>query len=350
MRMRCAFKFSGLILRSARAKRACVSKDGQGEQRRLLPSFETRALRARSSGRGRSGCAHEQGILIIALLLALAASPARAEYPEQPIRVIVPFVAGGFVDGFARIFTERLAGVLGKPVVVENKPGAGGKIGDDFVAAAPPDGYTLLIDDVTRPVLLTFGNPGAPAEDMLKTFALAGMLGTSPGVLTAAPALGVKDFAALVAKMRAEPGRHGYGSAGAGTPSHVVSAQLVRLLDLNVVHVPYRGGANAHRCRGRHRRLDGQHAQQLAAADRGRPAHAVVRDGAAPAAADAGRADPARARLSAIRRRGVLDVPDGAGCHAAAGARTAQRRRQPGAQGCGRHRAARCARALAAAG
>jgi tripartite-type tricarboxylate transporter receptor subunit TctC len=182
---------------------------------------------------------------LFAMLLAFAAAQARAEFPEQPVKVIVPFAPGGFVDGFARIFTDRLGAVLGKPVIVENKPGAGGKIGDDAVASAPPDGYTLLIDDVNRPVLATLANPGPPSDDMLHSFAFAGMLGYSPIVLTVAPDLGVKDFAGLIAKMRAEPGRHSFASAGVGTPSHVISAQLVRLFDLNVVHVPYRGGANA---------------------------------------------------------------------------------------------------------
>src|SRR4029077_12461782 len=135
--------------------------------------------------------------------------------------------------------------VRGKPVVVENKPGARGKIGDDAVASAPPDGYTLLIDDVNRPILATLANPGPPSDDMLKSFAFAGMFGYSPIVFTVAPALGVKDFAGLITKMRAEPGRHSFASAGVGTPSQVISAQLVRLFDLNVVHVPYRGGANA---------------------------------------------------------------------------------------------------------
>ncbi len=188
---------------------------------------------------------HRHILSAVFLLTLAASSPARADYPEQPIRVIVPFVAGGFVDGFARIFSDRLGARLGKPVVIENKPGAGGKIGDDFVAAALPDGYTLLIDDVARPVLAKVANPDARDENMLQTFAFAGMLGTSPGILTASPALGVKDFAGFIAKLRAEPGRHSFGSAGAGTASHVVSAQLVRMFGLNVVHVPYRGGANA---------------------------------------------------------------------------------------------------------
>ena len=164
----------------------------------------------------------------LAVLIALAATQARAEFPDQPIKVVVPFAPGGFVDDFARIFTDRLGAVLGQPVIVENKPGAGGKIGDDMVAAAPPDGYTLLIDDVNRPILATLANPGPPSDDILKTFAFAGMLGYSPIVLTVAPALGVKDFSGFIAKMRAEPGRHSFASAGVGTPSHVISAQLVR--------------------------------------------------------------------------------------------------------------------------
>jgi tripartite-type tricarboxylate transporter receptor subunit TctC len=140
---------------------------------------------------------------IIALLAALSGpAPARAEYPDQPIKAVVPFAAGGYVDGFARIFTDRLGALLGKAVIVENKPGAGGKIGDDYVASARPDGLTLLIDDVTRPALTTLTNPDVAPNEMLEAFALAGMLGYSPIILTAAPALGVKDFASLIAWSR----------------------------------------------------------------------------------------------------------------------------------------------------
>jgi tripartite-type tricarboxylate transporter receptor subunit TctC len=179
-----------------------------------------------------------------AMFAVLAVSAAlRAEYPDQPIKAVVPFAAGGYVDGFARIFTDRLGALLGKAVIVENKPGAGGKIGDDYVAASRPDGLTLLIDDVTRPVLSTLTNPDVAPNEMLENFALAGMLGSSPIILTAAATLGVKDFASLIAKVKAAPGKYSYGTPGPGTPSHVVSAQIVRLFRLDVVHVPYRGGA-----------------------------------------------------------------------------------------------------------
>jgi tripartite-type tricarboxylate transporter receptor subunit TctC len=186
-------------------------------------------------------------MLAAALLGTVLASPAaRADYPEQPIKIVVPYGAGGFVDSMARIFTDKLGSVLGKPVVVENRGGAGGKLGEDAVLGAAPDGYTLLISFVTRPTLAAATSPpGTPDTDMLKAFTVIAPLGTSPILMTASPSLGVKDFAGLIAKVKAEPGKYSYGSPGPGSESQIVSAQIVNRFGLEVVHVPYRGGAAA---------------------------------------------------------------------------------------------------------
>jgi tripartite-type tricarboxylate transporter receptor subunit TctC len=131
-------------------------------------------------------------------------------------------------------------------LIVENRPGAGGKIGEDFVANSKPDGYTLLIDIITRPTLMQAVNTGEPETiDIEKSFVPIGPIGSSPMILNASPSLGVKDFASFVQKLRTEPGKYTYASAGVGTPSHIVSAQLVRELGVKVVHAPYRGGAPA---------------------------------------------------------------------------------------------------------
>jgi tripartite-type tricarboxylate transporter receptor subunit TctC len=182
-----------------------------------------------------------------AMMLAIAgAHPAlAADYPDQPVKVVVPFPAGGFMDAVARIATERLARSLGRPLVVENRGGAGGKIGEEFTANSKPDGYTLLIGLVIRPTLMQAIGSGSPEIDMMKAFVPIGPIGSSPMILNVSPHLGVKDFPSFVKKIRSEKGKHNYASAGVATPSHIASSQLVRHFGLNAVHTPYRGGAPA---------------------------------------------------------------------------------------------------------
>ena len=185
------------------------------------------------------------GTLMLALLAG--ANPAlAADYPEHAVKVVVPFPAGGFIDAVARIATQRLSVGLGQPVIVENRAGAGGRIGEEYVANANPDGYTLLIDIITRPTLMQAVNEAEPETiDILKSFVPIGAIGSSPTVLDVSPGLDVRDFASFVRKIKSEPGTHSYASAGLGTPSYIVSAQLVREFGFNAVHTPYRGGAPA---------------------------------------------------------------------------------------------------------
>jgi tripartite-type tricarboxylate transporter receptor subunit TctC len=182
-----------------------------------------------------------------ALLLSMLASinPALAQYPDQPVKVVVPFAAGGFMDTVARVATERLARSLGRPLIIENRAGAGGRIAEEFVANSKPDGYTLLFGLVIRPTLMQALPTPEPDIDILKAFVPIGPIGSSPMLLNAAPALEVKDFASFVAKVRSDPGKYTYASAGVGTPGHVAAAQLARQLGLKAVHAPYRGGAPA---------------------------------------------------------------------------------------------------------
>ncbi len=189
------------------------------------------------------------GIVLIALIVMFATANAAlaADYPDRAVKVVVPFAAGGFMDVVGRIASERLSQSLGQPVVVENRGGAGGRIGEDFVTNSQPDGYTLLIDLVIRPTLTQMQPVSAGDQDIEieKAFVPIGPIGSSPMILNVSPSFGVKDFASFVKKIRSEPGKHSYASAGVGTPSQVVSAQLVRELGLNAVHVAYRGGAPA---------------------------------------------------------------------------------------------------------
>lgn len=181
----------------------------------------------------------------MALVFCMHATPTFAQYPDQPVKVVVPFPAGGFMDAVARITTERLMRSLGRPLVVENRGGAGGKIGEEFVANSKPDGHTLLIGLVIRPTLMQAVAPAASDIDMTKAFVPIGPIGASPMILNASLNLGVKDFSSFVKKVRSEAGKHTYASAGVGTPSHIASGQLVHQHDLKAVHAPYRGGAPA---------------------------------------------------------------------------------------------------------
>ena len=179
--------------------------------------------------------------LAIAFGCLLASAPALAQYPTQPIKLIVPFGAGGVVDTVARQFANHMAPDLGQSFVVENRLGAGGKIAEEFVARATPDGHTLLVNFVTRATLARILGGGESDLDVMKDFSYAGLLSSSAMVFTVPASLGVSDFKGLLARVKAEPGKHSYGTPGPATPAHVLSAALAARFGLDVSHVPYRG-------------------------------------------------------------------------------------------------------------
>ncbi len=179
----------------------------------------------------------------IATLLrpALAQSP----FPNQPIRLVVPFPPAGTTDVFARIFADRFGRALGTSVVIENKGGAGGLIGAGEVHRARPDGYTLIFQSPTSGVTGPLTRR-VPPFDPVTGFAHVAILGITPITLAVSPRLGVRNLTEFVAKMKAEPGRHSYGSSGIGGGPHLsVELLRVRAGGLDVVHVPYRGAAPA---------------------------------------------------------------------------------------------------------
>jgi tripartite-type tricarboxylate transporter receptor subunit TctC len=172
-----------------------------------------------------------------------AATPAQAQsYPNRPIRVVVPFPAGGPTDGLARIASDRLSAVLGVPIVVENKGGAGGGLGGKFVAEAEGDGYTILMSPggslTTGPMI----NPNI-GYDPVKALAPVVQLVEMPIIVTVNPELPVHTMAEVVAYAKANPGKLKWGSQGFGTAPHLL-IELFKLENhVNVVHVPYRGTA-----------------------------------------------------------------------------------------------------------
>jgi len=181
----------------------------------------------------------------IAAGLATSGSWAQAsDYPNRPIRLIVPFAAGGAIDATARPIADAVGRELGQQVVVENRPGAGGNIGAALVARSAADGYTLLVGTSA-----THGANSAlsssPGYDPIADFEPLTFLGAVPNVLVVNAEHGPGSLEALVSDARRNPGKLTYGSAGPGTPMHVGGVQFERAAKVDLVHVPYKGGAPA---------------------------------------------------------------------------------------------------------
>ena len=167
--------------------------------------------------------------------------PSNAQtYPTRPIKVVVPFPPGGPTDGMARIISERLGAVLGQPIVIENRGGAGGGIGGKFVAEADRDGYTVLM---TPGGALTTGpavNPNI-GYDPAKVFASVGELIETPTIISVNPSLTATSMGEVVAYAKVNPGKLKWGSQGFGTAPHLLAEMFKLEAGLNIVHVPYRG-------------------------------------------------------------------------------------------------------------
>jgi tripartite-type tricarboxylate transporter receptor subunit TctC len=179
----------------------------------------------------------------LGLLLAL---PAAAQtYPSRPVRMLLPFAAGGAVDSASRALQPRLQELLGQPVVLENRTGAGGSVAAGAVAAAPPDGYTLLMDASNHMV-----NPGLLRGlpfDYATAFAPVGQFVLFPQVITVKAPLPAQSIQELVVLAKREPGRLAFGSPGNGTAGHIGGEFFKRCAGIEITHVPYRGGADANR-------------------------------------------------------------------------------------------------------
>jgi tripartite-type tricarboxylate transporter receptor subunit TctC len=173
----------------------------------------------------------------------LLASGAQAAYPERPVRIIVPYSAGGPTDIQARIIARHLSERSGQSFIVENRAGAGGNIGTVAVAQAAPDGYTLLLTGAAFVINPTFyPNAGYHAKN---DFAPVALISVAPALLLAHPSLGARTLAELVAAIKAQPQGVPYASSGAGLSTHLMMESFRKMAGLNLVHVPYRGSAPA---------------------------------------------------------------------------------------------------------
>jgi tripartite-type tricarboxylate transporter receptor subunit TctC len=186
-------------------------------------------------------------VALAAALLAASAAVAQAsdtEWPQRPIRLIVPFPAGASTDIIARILAQKMGQQLGQQIVIENRAGASGNIGADAIAKATPDGYTIGIATASTHAVAASLTANLP-YDPIKDFAPVAMLGSQPYVLVLHPALPARNLAELIALARAKPGTLNYGSAGVASLAHLATALFATMAGIDIVHVPYKSSAQS---------------------------------------------------------------------------------------------------------
>jgi len=181
--------------------------------------------------------------LTIAAALVAALPAAAQNYPVRPVRVIVPYAAGGNTDITARAIGARLSGVFGQQVVVDNRPGGATNIGSDLVAKAPPDGYLLLMGGASNAVNMSLF--AKPPYNTLRDFAPVILCVKGANVLSVHPSLPARNLKELIALARARPGKLNFASSGIGGSNHMAGELLKVMAKINIVHVPYKGNAPA---------------------------------------------------------------------------------------------------------
>ena len=182
--------------------------------------------------------------LLVSLLGALPSPIAAQPYPMRPIRIVVPYPAGGTSDILARSLGEKLTGALGQPVVVDNKPGANGNLGADLVAKALPDGYTLLLGDIGALAISPSVYPTLPF-DPVRDFAPVTMVAYSPHILVVNPAVQANSVQELVALAKAKPGKLNFAISGVGGAPHLAGVEFALRTGVKWEYIPYKGGSQA---------------------------------------------------------------------------------------------------------
>ena len=182
-------------------------------------------------------------IVFLAMLLLASLAAQAQNYPARPVKMVVPFSAGGPADNYARFLAQRLQDILGQNFVVDNRPGAGSVIGTDLVAKAAPDGYTLLVMSNTQTVNESL-IPNKPYA-LMRDFAGVAPINYSDLVLVANPGAGLNSIADLIKRAKADPDKLNYASSGPGTPYHMAGELFKSMAKVSIVHVPYKGSAGA---------------------------------------------------------------------------------------------------------
>lgn len=229
-------------------------------------------------------------IALCTFATALLAVPAHGQedFPSRPIRIVVGFSPGGSTDILARVVGQRLSDAMGQPVIVENRPGAGGSVGAAAVAAAAPDGYTLFLASTSHTINATYYK--SLPYDTVNGFTAVAPIAVVPFVLAAPPSLGARSVRQFVETAKARPGQLNWASAGNGTASHLAGEVFTKAAGIAMTHVPYRGPA-----------------EQLQDVLAGRVDLALVPVNAAKAHVDAGRL--VALAVTTQRRSSVVDAP-----------------------------------------
>jgi tripartite-type tricarboxylate transporter receptor subunit TctC len=178
-------------------------------------------------------------LLAVAGMLLAAPAVAAERYPARPVRLVVPFAPGGGTDISARILAEGLSQALGETVVVDNRPGAGSIVGTEIVAKSTPDGYTLLLGNISMAFNAALYKK--LPFDAIRDFTPISLVTDQPNILVAHPSIAAKNFKEFAALARAQPGKLTFGSAGIGTGTHLAMELLLMSHKMNLVHVPYKG-------------------------------------------------------------------------------------------------------------
>lgn len=180
----------------------------------------------------------------VGILSSLGTASAQDAYPQQPVRLVVPFAAGGSTDLVARVVAQAMGERLGQQIVVENKGGAGGNLGATAVKQAAPDGYTILMGTIATHAL-SASLYEKPPFDPIKDFAPIVLLVTVPNVLTVNKDYPAKDVKELIARLKEKPGEEVWSSSGNGTPLHLSGQLFMTMTGTDMIHVPYQGSGPA---------------------------------------------------------------------------------------------------------
>src|SRR3974390_60513 len=183
-------------------------------------------------------------ILALIVGVAVCTGASAQDYPARPIKLIVPYSAGGPADVVARVIGQRMSAILAQTFIVENRAGAGGSIAGRLVASSDPDGYTLMFG-ATGPLVISPLVFKLPDYDPSKSLVPVALIGTTSNILVVNPNLPIHSVRELIAYAKANPGKLSYSSPGVGTPPHMIGEMLKLKTGIRMVHVPYKGGGNS---------------------------------------------------------------------------------------------------------